>query len=119
MRTLHVRIETMDAMRAGFLDAWENAAAGKPRTADHGVSFASYDDMHRVLAPSRLAIVKIMAGQGPLAIREVARRVGRDVQAVHRDITTLINAGIIDREEGGVVFPYDEIDFAFKVSAAA
>lgn len=119
MRTLHIRIETMDEVKAGFVKAWEDAAAGKPVTPDHGVSFASYEDMHRVLAPLRLAIVKAMAGQGPLSIREVARRVGRDVQAVHRDVTTLINAGIIDREEGGIVFPYDEIDFAFKVSAAA
>jgi predicted transcriptional regulator len=37
------------------------------------VNFATYDDMHQVLAPSRLAIVKALAGQGALSIREVAR----------------------------------------------
>jgi predicted transcriptional regulator len=54
-----------------------------------------------------------------MSIREVARRVGRDVQAVHRDVTTLINAGVIDRTEGGVEFPYENIHFEFNVSAAA
>jgi predicted transcriptional regulator len=81
--------------------------------------FASYDDMHRVLAPSRLAIVRAMAGQGPLAIREVARRVGRDVQAVHRDVVTLAQAGVIDRSDQGVTFPYDQIRFAFELGVAA
>lgn len=92
-------------------------AASKP--AAPSISFASYDDMHRVLTPSRLTIVKALAGQGPLAIREVARRVGRDVQAVHKDVTTLVNAGVIDRAEAGMEFPYDRIHFEFDVQAAA
>lgn len=68
------------------------------------VNFATYDDMHRVLAPSRLAIIKALAGQRALSIREVTRRVNRKVQAVHRDVTTLINARIIDRTGNGVEF---------------
>jgi predicted transcriptional regulator len=83
------------------------------------VNFTSYDDMHRVLAPLRLAIIKALAGQGVLSIREVARRVERDVQAVHRDVTTLINAGIVDRMESGVEFPYERIHFEYDVSVAA
>jgi predicted transcriptional regulator len=95
------------------------AEAGKSIEAEHSINFASYDSMHKVLAPSRLAIVRAVAGQGALSIREVARRVGRDVQAVHRDITTLINAGVIDRTADGVEFPYEKIHFEYEVSAAA
>lgn len=40
-----------------------------------------------------------MTGQGPLAIREVARRVGRDVNAVHGDVHALIDAGLLDKTE--------------------
>jgi predicted transcriptional regulator len=54
-----------------------------------------------------------------LSIREVARRVNRDVQAVHHDVTTLVNAGVIDRTENGIEFPYDRIHFEYDVSAAA
>lgn len=75
--------------------------------------------MHRILAPSRLALVKTLAGQGALSIRELARRVGRDVQAVHRDVTTLINSGVIERSDKGVEFPYENIHFEFDVRAAA
>lgn len=119
MTTLQIRIETAAEFDAGMRKAMRAADAGAPLTRGHSLSFNSYDDLYRVLAPSRLAIVKALVGQGPLSIREVARRVGRDVQAVHRDVTTLINSGVIDRGETGVSFPYDEIDFQFKVTAAA
>jgi len=119
MNTLTVRLGSIADARARFLKAAGHALAGDEREATPTLSFASYDDMHRVLAPSRLAIVKALAGQGPLSIREVARRVGRDVQAVHRDVTTLLNAGVIDRTEKGVEFPYSAMHFEFDVSAAA
>ncbi|UXN66533.1 helix-turn-helix domain-containing protein (plasmid) [Phyllobacterium sp. A18/5-2] len=119
MTTLIVRLSTIADAKARFVAAGERALAGEVVDAVPSVNFSSYDDMHRVLAPSRLAIVKALAGRGALSIREVARRVDRDVQAVHRDITTLINAGVIDRTESGVEFPYDRIHFEFDVSAAA
>jgi predicted transcriptional regulator len=119
MTTLIVRLATMADVKSRFVEAGRRAVAGEVVTVEPTVNFTSYDDMHRVLAPLRLAIVKALAGQGALSIREIARRVNRDVQAVHRDITTLVNAGIIDRAENGVAFPYDRIHFEFDVSAAA
>ena len=72
------------------------------------IAFASVDLLHRVCAPKRLAVLRAMAGAGPLPVREVARRVGRDVKAVHRDMTALVKAGLLDRDEGGrMSFPYD------------
>ncbi len=115
MKTLTVGLGTFEDMRKGFITAAGAAETGAPFEPVSTLNFASYDSMYRVLSPSRLAIVNVLAGQGPLSIREVARRVGRDVQAVHRDVTTLINSGVIDRDEAGVSFPYDEIDFSFKL----
>jgi predicted transcriptional regulator len=119
MTTLLVRLGTVADARARLLDAVKRDLAGEEVEAVPSVNFATYDDMHRVLAPSRLAIVRVLAGQGALSIREVARRVGRDVQAVHRDVTTLINAGVIDRTDDGIEFPYERIHFEYDVSAAA
>lgn len=119
MTTLTIRLGTVADARARFVAAGARALAGAAVPATPTLAFASYDDIHRVLAPSRLAIVKALAGRGPLAIREVARRVGRDVQAVHRDVTTLINAGVIDRTGEGIAFPYDGIHFEFDVMSAA
>lgn len=119
MTTLTVRLSTIADAKARFIEAGSRALAGETVEAVPSINFTSYEDMHRVLAPSRLAIVKALAGQGALSIREVARRVNRDVQAVHRDVTTLVNAGVIDRIENGIEFPYDRIHFEYDVNAAA
>jgi hypothetical protein len=57
-----------------------------------------------------------MSGQGASSIREVARRVGRDVKAVHGDIASLINAGVLDRTADSVIFPYDAVHVDFTLS---
>lgn len=115
MKNLTVKIETLNDFGARVVGAMKAAQAGSLRPTPHSISFPSYAAMHETLAPSRLEIIKALAGQGPLAIREVARRVKRDVQAVHRDVTRLINAGVIERDERGVRFDYDGLRFDFMV----
>ena len=54
----------------------------------------------------------------PVAIREAARRVGRDVKAVHGDVTALLNAGVLSRAEGGgIIFPYEAVKVEFVLQA--
>ena len=51
---------------------------------------------------------------------EAARRVSRDVKAVHSDVTALLKAGVLDRAEGGgVVFPYEAVKVQFLLRAAS
>jgi predicted transcriptional regulator len=84
------------------------------------ISFASEDLLWKTLTPKRWALLKVMAGQGALAIREVARRAGRDVRAVHSDIHTLLRCGVLDREnDGRVKFGYHAIHVDFILRAAA
>jgi predicted transcriptional regulator len=59
-----------------------------------------------------------MAGKGPMAIRELARRAQRDVRAVHSDVHVLLRVGVLEKAEGGVVFPYDAIHVDFLLKAA-
>jgi predicted transcriptional regulator len=83
------------------------------------ISFASIELLWKVLTAKRWEILRAMTGQGALSIREVARRVGRDVKAVHGDTTALVNAGVLDRTDDGVVFPYDAVHVDFTLSRAA
>jgi predicted transcriptional regulator len=53
-----------------------------------------------------------------MSIREAARRVGRDVKAVHGDVQALIQAGVLDRTDAGIVFPYDAVHVDFVLKAA-
>jgi hypothetical protein len=45
------------------------------------ISFASEDLLWKTVTPKRWALLKLMAGEGSMAIREVARRAKRDVRA--------------------------------------
>jgi len=119
MTTLHIRLSSIEETRARFIEAGNRAVSGEKNAANPSLNFLNYDDMHKVLAPSRLAIIQILAGNGALSIREVARRSARDVQAVHRDVTMLINAGVIDRTDKGISFPYNRIHFDFDMNVAA
>jgi predicted transcriptional regulator len=83
------------------------------------ISFASEDLLWKTLTPKRWALLKLMAGHGSMAIREIARRAERDVRAVHSDIHVLLRAGILEKAaEGGVAFPYDAIQVDFLLKAA-
>lgn len=96
------------------------AAAFRREPQDDRIDFASVDVLWQVLAPKRWRILQVMAGDGPLAIREVARRVGRDVKAVHGDVHALLAAGVLDRTATGqVVFPYDQVHVDFSLAARA
>jgi predicted transcriptional regulator len=119
MATLKVKIESLDQTMTTVADAMKTAAGQMAPHGEFSLSFPSWETMHRVLTPKRLEIVRAMTGQGPLTTREVARRIDRDFKAVHADIETLLKSGVIDRSDGGVVFPYDRIHFEFDIDSAA
>ena len=82
------------------------------------ISFASVALLWKVITPKRLEILRTLAGEHALAIREVARRVGRDVKAVHGDVRALIDAGIVEETPAGVRFGYDAVHVDFTLHAA-
>lgn len=97
------------------------ARAGKSRAPQESarISFASPELLWKVLTAKRWELLKALCGAGPVSIREAARRVGRDVKAVHGDVTALVKAGVLDRDaRGGIVFPYDAVKVEFLLRAA-
>ncbi|MBX3672627.1 MAG: DNA-binding protein [Burkholderiales bacterium] len=83
------------------------------------IGFASPELLWRVLTAKRWELLKAMTGAGPLSIREAARRVGRDVKAVHGDMKALLAAGVVVRTtDGAVEFPFDAVKVEFLLRAA-
>ncbi|MFC5506074.1 MULTISPECIES: transcriptional regulator [Hyphomicrobiales] len=95
------------------------AAAFRGEVQGAHLSFASAELLWKVLTAKRWEILRAMTGEGEIAIREIARRVGRDVKAVHGDVQALLTAGILDRADRGVIFPYDAIHVDFTLTKAA
>lgn len=70
------------------------------------------------LSDKRWALVRAMQGQGELAVRELARRVGRDVKRVHEDVQTLIDLGLVERaDSGAVICPFAEVHIDMRLQA--
>jgi predicted transcriptional regulator len=56
---------------------------------------------------------------GPVSIREAARRVERDVKGVHADVTALLKAGLLVRNDNGAIeLPFDAVKVEFMLQAA-
>jgi predicted transcriptional regulator len=111
---------TLDVRPLGHAVADALATVKSGRAARTGrISFATPELLWRVLTAKRWQILRALCGAGPVSIREIARRVNRDVKAVHADITALLSAGVIDRTESGQVeFPYQVVKVQFELDAA-
>ncbi len=72
MSTLNIHLDTGANFRAGFTEAGELAVAAKVREAVPALYLRSYEDLHRVLTPSRLRVIMALAGQGVMSIDELA-----------------------------------------------
>jgi predicted transcriptional regulator len=96
------------------------SAAFRGETVGEFIGFTSVELLWKVLTTKRWNILQVMAGHGEMTTREISRRVSRDVKAVHGDVQTLLQAGVLDRAVSGrVVFPYDTVRVDFTLCTAA
>ena len=114
MKTVTLSVASREEVNRRILAASEGKKQG------HHISFASVELLWQTLTKKRWEILKLMTGEGALTLREVARRAGRDVKAVHRDIHVLLKAGVLDRtEDGRVIFPYNAVHVDFTLRKVA
>ena len=98
-----------------FASAWRTGEPGSSAR----ISFASPELLWKVLTAKRWKLLKALCGAEPVSIREAARRVDPDVNAVHGDVTALLSGSVLDRAEGGgIAFPYDAVKVEFLLQAA-
>ena len=115
MKTVTLDVRASADSMADFVQAWKSGKQQKSAR----ISFATPELLWQVLTAKRWELLKALCGAGPVSIREAARRVGRDVKAVHGDVVALLNAGVLDRAEGGgIVFPFEAVKVEFLLQAA-
>ena len=114
MKTVTIDVRPLTDTLGDFTQAWKSGKTTAPR-----ISFESPELLFKMLSGKRWELLNAMTGTGPMSIREAARRVERDIKAVHGDVTALINAGILSKtNDGMIVFPYDAIHVDFMLKAA-
>lgn len=115
MKTVILDVRNPKEAMQDFVQAWKSGKAAKTAR----ISFASPELLWKVLTAKRWELLKSLCGAGPVSIREAARRVERDVKAVHGDVTALLNAGVLERSDDGlIVFPYEAVKVEFLLEAA-
>lgn len=94
-------------------------AASRGEVQEPRIEFVSSDFFFRMMTAKRWEIVRAMAAAGPLSIREVARRVKRDVKGVHGDVRALLDCGVLSKAKTGqVIFPFKAVRVDFMLEAA-
>jgi predicted transcriptional regulator len=104
---------------------WRGAlrAAGRRATArsyqGEVLNFESAGAFFSQLTERRWALVQALQGQGEVPVRELARRVGRDVRRVHDDVEALAKLGLVEpTDSGGVVCPFEAVHIDMRLTAA-
>ena len=89
MKTVTLDVRSPSDAMTDFSRAWKSGKAQKSAR----ISFAAPELLWQVLTAKRWELLKALCGAGPVSVREAARRVDRDVKAVHGDITALLWLG--------------------------
>lgn len=113
MKTVTLQIASLQDVKKRAQDTFKGKKQGAR------ISFATPEVLFRLMTAKRWELIRAMAGAGPLTIREAARRVGRDVKAVHGDVHALLNAGVVQKtDRRQIIFPYDAIRVDVMLRAA-
>jgi predicted transcriptional regulator len=115
MKTITLEVRSPDEGMNEFAQVWRSGRAQRSAR----IGFATPELLWKVLSAKRWELLKVLCGAGPVSIREAARRVERDVKAVHSDVTALLSAGLLNRTKtGNIEFPYEAVKVEFLLYAA-
>ena len=104
----------------------EKAAAKMQRSIKSGkyqgevLNFESPAVLFGKLTERRWNLVReIQRAEKPVGVREIARRVKRDVRRVHDDLAVLLELGLIERtDDEAIVCPFSDIHVDMHMRAA-
>ena len=120
MEELIVRVEHTDE----FFDRLQASARqidrGDETAAPASLSLSSMSQLLDVLSKTRWSLLSTLRDAGPSSIRALSKLVGRDYRGVHSDVTRLLSAGLIEKNEAGKVFvPWSKITAEVYLDRAA
>ena len=99
---------------------WRAAGKCAASRSYHGevLNFESAGSFFGKLTERRRDLVHALQGQGPMPVRELARRVARDVRRVHDDVEVLAELGPVERTDiGGVECPFEAVHIDMRLTA--
>ncbi len=107
-KRIKVHVGTLDDMGQRFVSAWHRLERGE-KVRERHLTFLDLSAMLNALSPKRLELLRAVHKQPARSVRALAERLGRDYKRVHEDVETLTASGLLHRENGSVIAPYDAI----------
>jgi len=108
MNRIEVGVLKPTAALRAFAETWHVAEAGQevmPR-----LTFGSLRELFSAITEKRLELLRHVAVHEGLNVRQLAQSLGRNYKNVHTDVTSLVELGLLKRNEVGTLSaPYDEI----------
>lgn len=83
-------------------------------------SFETPQALFSAISPKRWEMLSFLQGKPAMSIREIAKRLGRDVKNVHSDISKLLELGLLEKNQSEKIFsPFAEIKTEFTLKGIA
>lgn len=102
----------------GFVEAWKRAEAGEKIQAEERLDFENLETLLKTLTRARWVLLKTLRFAGPMSIRALASKLGRDYKNVHTDVRRLEEIGLVDRDKKGRVrVPWTIVEARLSLAA--
>lgn len=106
------------ALRTGAKGIRQAVKSGRIQQATF--TYASPELLFSEISPKRWGVLEAMSDTGESSLRELARRLERDVKSVHRDVHILLEVGLLEKTESGkIICPFDKVRVDFTLAHAA
>jgi len=107
-----------DAMSKRVTDAWHRAERGEltEANAERHVGFETFELFSRIMTPRRVELLRHLHRQPARSIRALALALGRDYRRVHEDVSALVDAGLLDKDETGLHADYDAVRIETRIT---
>jgi predicted transcriptional regulator len=108
MNRIEISVLSPQAALQAFADTWQQAEAGEE--SKHRLAFGSLRELFSAITEKRLELLRHVASNEGLNVRQLAQALGRDYKNVHTDVSELVGLGLLERDDKGLLIaPYDAI----------
>lgn len=108
MNRIAVEVLKSRAALDAFAETWRRVEDNEDVTPR--LAFASLHDLFSALTEKRLELMRFVAAHEGLNTNQLAHRLERNYKNVHTDVTALVELGLLEKSEKGVLSaPFDEI----------
>ena len=102
----------------GFIDAWKRAERNRRVETEERLDFENLDTLLKTLTQARWVLLKTLRSAGPMSVRALSNKLGRDYKNVHTDVRRLEQIGLVDRDKDDKVkVPWSIVEAKLRLAA--